>query len=597
MRLPGTSISKVGIADNSALPPPPRLRGGPPSTAWVDDVPILPPREEHPQMSEIATPATWLTSHITSAYSAARTWVTRATQSGDVEPLEGKDGIQTTSTDRDDDLRPLVEYCINLGIDLRRANPEAVLLVRRFLCDELPDKRHECPTAEGDNSTQLVYYYNAETGEAQWEHPRVRELITKLCEMENLQSLPGGQLWLHQQRRKAAASFTSFLSNRPVLSATNASDHHISSLDERQSKADSLKVRVIPAETVLHLPIHREFPLLNPRVMAAFAKYFSVDVTTLQAPQICLLKLVAFCPLPHGWQYRQGGTYTDAATGTSSSNHPMDGFFTRLLGAAAGVGHSSTAVPSTTFFRVAASGDALEGYIYDFHWREFPSTSAVEGRETTSGQDPSLCSSFLKTRDSVCEALRVVGDCERASALRENLTATNFLELASGGYYETLRESQLEPLLREALRYVGSEESFDELARCDRAQATSEEAKILQLFELCREAPALACWSPQPSRWTEKPIENRASRILEKLWTADQLWERKSKAFDRAFDALENGQENTSAWFENIDMTGCLEAYFPGASIMTRGICDQLNDDELEAVLGLLERLIAAANS
>ncbi|KAF4723378.1 hypothetical protein FOZ63_005627, partial [Perkinsus olseni] len=117
MRLPGTSTSKVGIADDSALPPPPRLRGGPPSTAWVDDVPILPPREEHPQISEIPTTATWLTSYLTSAYSAARTWVTRVSQSGDVEPLEGKDGIQTTSTDRDDDLRPPVEYCINLGID------------------------------------------------------------------------------------------------------------------------------------------------------------------------------------------------------------------------------------------------------------------------------------------------------------------------------------------------------------------------------------------------------------------------------------------------------------------------------------------------
>ncbi|KAF4714074.1 hypothetical protein FOZ62_003298, partial [Perkinsus olseni] len=339
--------------------------------------------------------------------------------------------------------------------------------------------------------------------------------------------------------------------------------------------------------------IHREFPLLNPRVMAAFVKYFSVDVTNLQAPQICLLKLAAFCPLPHGWQYRQGGTYTDAETGTSSSSHPMDGFFARLLGAAVGVDRCSTAVPSTTFFRVAASGDALEGY--DFHWREFASSSAVEGRETTSGQDPSLCSSFLKIRDSVCEALRVVGDSERASALQENLTATNFLELASGGDYETLRESHLEPLLREALRYVGSEESFDELTRCDRAQATSEEAKILQLFELCREA--LACWSPQPSRWTEKPIENRTPRILEKLWTADQLRERKSKAFDRAFDALENGQGNPSAWFGNIDMTGCLEAYFPGASIVTRGICDQLDVDEMKAVLGLLERLIAAANS
>ncbi|KAF4701995.1 hypothetical protein FOZ62_031029, partial [Perkinsus olseni] len=118
MRLPGASTSKVGIADDSALPPPPRLRGGPPSTAWADDVPILPPREEHPQTSEIATTATWLTSYLTSAYSTARTWVTRATQSGDVEPLEGRDGIQTTSTDRDDDLRRLVEYCINLGIDL-----------------------------------------------------------------------------------------------------------------------------------------------------------------------------------------------------------------------------------------------------------------------------------------------------------------------------------------------------------------------------------------------------------------------------------------------------------------------------------------------
>ncbi|KAF4655717.1 hypothetical protein FOZ61_007432 [Perkinsus olseni] len=538
MRLPGTSTSKVGIADNSALPPPPRLRGGPPSTAWADDVPILPPREEHPQTSEIATTATWLTSHLTSAYSAARTWATRATQSGDVEPLEGKDGIQTTSTDRDDDLRRLVEYCIHLGIDLRQANPEAVLLVRRFLCDELPDKWHDCPTAEGDNSTQLVYYYNAETGEAQWEHPRERELITKL--------------WFESSGQ-----------------------------------------------------IHREFPLLNPRVMAAFAKFFSVDVTTLQAPQICLLKLVAFCPLPHGWRYRRGGTYTDAETGTGSSSHPMDGFFARLLGAAVGVGRGSTAVPSTTFFRVAAPGDALEGY--DFHWREFASSSAVEGpcressasgRGTASGQGPDrhLCSSFLKTRDAVCEALRVVGDCERASALQENLTATNFLELAFGGDYETLRESHLEPLLREALRYVGSEESFDKLAGCDRARATSEETKILQLFELCREA--LACWSPQLSRWTEKLIENRTSKILENLWTADgeSEQERKFTAFDRAIDALENGQENPSAWFENIDMTGCLEAYFPGASIVTRGICDQFDDDEMEAVLRLLERLIAAAN-
>ncbi|KAF4704081.1 hypothetical protein FOZ63_002831, partial [Perkinsus olseni] len=332
--------------------------------------------------------------------------------------------------------------------------------------------------------------------------------------------------------------------------------------------------------------------------MAAFAKFFSVDVTTLQAPQICLLKLVAFCPLPHGWQYRQGGTYTDAETGTSSSSHPMDGFFARLLDTAAGVGHSSTAVPSTTFLRVAASGDALEGY--DFHWSQFASSSAVEGpcRETTSGQATSrdLCSSFLKIRDAVCEALRVVGDCERASALQENLTATNFLELAIGGDYETLRESHLEPLLREALRYVGSEESFDELAGCDRAQATSEEAKILQLFELCREA--LACWGPQPSRWTEKLIENRTSKILESLWTADGKSEQEKRftAFDRAIDALENGQENPSAWFENIDMTGCLEAYFPGASVVTRGICDQLNDDEMEAVLVLLERSIAAAN-
>ncbi|KAF4711768.1 hypothetical protein FOZ63_006958, partial [Perkinsus olseni] len=290
--------------------------------------------------------------------------------------------------------------------------------------------------------------------------------------------------------------------------------------------------------------------------------------------------------------------YTDAATGTSSSSHPMDGFFTCLLGAAAGVGHSSTAVPSTTFFRVAASGDALEGY--DFHWSQFESSSAVEGpcRETTSGQDTSrdLCSRFLKIRDAVCEALRVVGDCERASALQENLTATNFLELASGGDYETLRESHLEPLLKEALRYVGSEESSDELARCDRAQATSEEAKILQLFELCIEA--LACWSPQPSRWTEKLIESRTSKILENLWTADgkSEQERKFTAFNRAIDALENGQENPSAWFENIDMTGCLEAYFPGASIVTRGICDQLDTDEMEAVLVLLERLIAAAN-
>ncbi|KAF4665335.1 hypothetical protein FOL47_004654 [Perkinsus chesapeaki] len=90
-------------------------------------------------------------------------------------------------------------------------------MIRQFLTDGLPVHWKEYTTLVEGKQTSQVFYYNEESGESQWQHPAESELIGKLIGMDDIKALPGGMLWLQQERRRLAESSTKC---RPVLQAT-----------------------------------------------------------------------------------------------------------------------------------------------------------------------------------------------------------------------------------------------------------------------------------------------------------------------------------------------------------------------------------------
>eukprot|EP00927_Polykrikos_kofoidii_P010284 TRINITY_DN14351_c0_g1_i1.p1 TRINITY_DN14351_c0_g1~~TRINITY_DN14351_c0_g1_i1.p1 ORF type:complete len:1866 (-),score=357.97 TRINITY_DN14351_c0_g1_i1:78-5507(-) len=249
-------------------------------------------------------------------------------------------GIQDSTAPVDDYYVDYVtQFCLYLGVDAG-AEPELITEVDKFLKRPLPDGWTSHQTGEdAEFGVGYTYYVQGLTGRTQWTRPDEEDFLRFLCEKSKRPAIAGSRLFFFslrdRTRRIRNAALEEKVSHlpelRPLLRALPEGN-----LDLYGSQPEG-------QESIIHVALHNQFPILHPAALEGFAAYFGLgcgtgraELTMADLRQLWVAKLAALCPVPEGFEFRfdelsSTAVFVDMTANTASRHHPLDAFFVGLL--------------------------------------------------------------------------------------------------------------------------------------------------------------------------------------------------------------------------------------------------------------------------